>query len=89
AWRGHDDLEGNARYFGWRDDDLAASWERLNARGWFSDRELTDEGRETRVEIETQTNVLASQPWAAVSEDDRQRTVEFLVEAGETVRGQS
>lgn len=86
GWRDHDDLEGHARFFGWRDDDLAASWARLEQRGWFSDRTLTGEGRAARDEIETRTNELASQPWTVISPDDRARTVELLAAAAEAVR---
>lgn len=75
---GRDDPEGHARFFGWRDDDIAAAWERLRAAGRVEDRQLTERGREEREAIEDLTAALALEPWRELSSDDRVRTVELL-----------
>lgn len=78
-WREHGEVEGNARSFGWRDDDIAAAWERLGASGLVDgDRALTDEGRAEREAVEDLTDALAAERWAALAPDDRARTVELL-----------
>lgn len=77
-YAGHDDPEGHPRFFGWRDDDLAAAWERLHDSGRVEGRQLTDGGREERAAIEDLTVALALEPWTAVGATDRARTVELL-----------
>lgn len=78
-WREHSEIEGSARFFGWRDDDIAASWDRLESTGRVAaDRDLTDRGREERDAIEELTSALAAERWTGLSEQDRARTVELL-----------
>ena len=77
-WSGDGDPEGGTRWNGWRDDDLAAAWVRLDAAGRTAERQLTAVGRDERDAIEDLTHALASQPWARLDEGDRVRTVELL-----------
>lgn len=78
-WRGDDDPEATARIWAWRDDDVTIAWERLQASGRVDDeRAITDQGRAERDAIEERTNALAAPVWAALSEANRQRTVELL-----------
>jgi hypothetical protein len=82
-WRGGDG-EGIARFFGWRDDDLAAARERLVAAGRLDGAgELTAAGREERETIEEVTDALATPPWHALGEHERERLVSLLVATAE------
>lgn len=80
VWDGRDDPEDTARTFGWRDEaDREHAWQRLVAAGRITeDRQLTDEGRAERDAMETLTAAMASQPWTALTDDERARTVELL-----------
>jgi hypothetical protein len=85
-WRETDDVEAGAKFLGWRDDDLAAAWERLELTGRVDGRRgLTSDGREERQAIEDLTVALAARRWEAVAPADRARTVE-LVESASTAR---
>lgn len=78
-WREHEEVEGNARFFGWRDEDIAVSWDRLESTGRVDpERGLTDQGREEREAIEELTTALATERWTGLDEQDRARTVELL-----------
>ena len=78
-WREHGEVDGSARFFGWRDDDIEASWERLESSGRVDgDRALTDQGREEREAIEELTTALAAERWNGLGPEDRTRTVELL-----------
>lgn len=81
-WKEREDPEALARSFGWRDDDLEVAWERLREAGRVDGRALTDDGRQERGAIEEVTVALASQPWRALDEAGRTRTVDVLEAAG-------
>jgi hypothetical protein len=82
-WRGGEE-EGLARFFGWRDDDLAAAHERLVAAGRVDeDGALTAAGREERDTIEEVTDALATPPWHSLDPGERERLVALLVETAE------
>lgn len=86
-WREADDVEAGAKLLGWRDDDLAAAWERLELTGRVDgQRGLTVDGREERQAIEDLTVALAARRWEAIAPADRERTVE-LVESAAAARG--
>ena len=67
-----------ARSRGWDDDAIATGWERLAAKGWALDRQLSDEGRAVRRAIEHQTDELTSPAWMAVGEDSTRRFCEAI-----------
>lgn len=78
-WRGHEDAESAARFFGWRDGDLEESWVRLRAAGRVDDEgALTEAGRKEREAIEELTTALATTRWSALQAEDRRRLVELL-----------
>lgn len=78
-WSAHDDLEGTARAFGWQDDDLAASYDRLQSTGRIDvDGGLTPRGRQERTHIEEITVARASDYWHTLTPDERTHTIELL-----------
>lgn len=87
-WRDVDQVERGARLFGWRDDDLAAAWDRLETGGWVdADHGLTDDGRRRRDAIEHRTNEAAAGPWRALAPDERERTLTLLEAAASGQEG--
>lgn len=79
AWRGDDDPDAYARSRGFRDDPIQDGWRTLEERGWVTpDHEITDAGRAVRDDAEQVTDELAARPWEALSEADRDRTVQLL-----------
>jgi hypothetical protein len=64
---------------GWSDEEWAAAEERLRDRGLVTaDGELSDQGRDTRRQIEAQTDRLAVEGWAHVGPDDTRRLHELV-----------
>jgi hypothetical protein len=61
----------------WPDDEWAAAFARLEARGLVADGAFTEPGAAMRARIESRTDELAAAPWGALARDeaDRLRTL--------------
>jgi hypothetical protein len=62
---------------GWSEQEWAAAWERLAARGLVgADGMATEQGRALRDQVERMTDELASEPWRRLGEERAERLVQ-------------
>jgi hypothetical protein len=63
---------------GWTDAEWDAGVQRLRLRGLVDDDGLTQAGRDLRDDVETVTDLLATEGWAHLGEEKLQRLVELV-----------
>lgn len=67
-----------ARSRGNGDEEIAAGWARLEAKGFASSGAVNDEGRRFRLVLEARTDALTAPAWHAVGEDATRRFCELI-----------
>ncbi|MFT6393001.1 MAG: hypothetical protein ACJA14_002530 [Ilumatobacter sp.] len=67
-----------ARSRGNGDEEIAAGWTRLEAKGFASNGAINAEGRRFRLDLETRTDALTAPAWDAVGEDATRTFCELI-----------